>query len=129
MMLHQICVTPFERDAFGFNVKFCRERVSLPGWSVALRDRWPAALRSRLRKMGCSADQCRVIAEIVFLGERSAEVCFVDRLGAVKAIDDGWGSDCDCDCDCGSDCDCDVEILMDVRAMRTEEVGEQKTEE
>jgi hypothetical protein len=124
-MLHQICVTPFERDAFGFNVKFCRERVSLPGWSVALHDRWPSALRSRLRKMGCSLEQAKVIAEIVFLGERSAEICFVDRDGKVEAMDDDrWPSEEEDE----DEDDEAIDILMLLQSMKTS-VEEQKTTE
>ena len=94
-MYYCITVTP-SSGYFGFNVKYCLSRITVPGFECLIDE--TQKISRRLKKMGCNKFQIDIILQII----KERRDSQVDETGEVK-------DESDCESDYESDCESDYE--------------------
>lgn len=82
MSYNCISVSPFKNGYFGFNVMYCSQRITVPGFECLINE--PQKISHRLKKMGCDIAQIDIIMNIMNEGRDGT----VDKTGEVRDEED-----------------------------------------
>ena len=89
--MYCITVSPSSSEYFGFNVKYCLSRITVPGFECLIDE--SQKISRRLKKMGCNKFQIDIILQIIKEGRDSQ----IDETGEVKDDSDYESEDYESD--------------------------------
>jgi len=120
MSYNCIAVSPVKNGYFGFNVKYCSQRITVPGFECLINE--PQKISHHLKKMGCDITQIDIIMKIMNEGRDG----IVDKTGEVR--DEEYYEDDYEDLDVEDDYE-DLDVEDDCEDLDVEDDCEENKEE